>query len=110
MIIFPSGALKVLQEFVSKPADSINSATSEYEATTPLYWAIRFGQNNVVNWLLSNGAFHQPLNVYQDSAVYVAVRYKQYDLLPVLKEHNCDSNISSESLSGLFWNASAYFI
>ena len=49
-----------------------------------------------MDWLLSNGAFHQPLNVYQDSAVYVAVYHNQIDILSVLHAHKCDCNMPSK--------------
>ena len=50
----------------------------------------------MVDWLLGNGAFHQPLNVYQDSATYVAVYYNQIEILDVLKKHGCDCNMPSK--------------
>ena len=91
-----SGGLKVLQELASKVAGSVNALSEDGDMTTPLFWAIKEGHAEVVDWLLSNGAYHGPLNACHDNAVHVAVYFNQIKVLNVLQAHRCNCNTPSK--------------
>ena len=76
---------------------NINQPSLDYDKTTPLYWAIREGHLDVTHFLLENGSTGQPLNVYGDTAIYVAVQYNRCDILSLLLEMGHDPNLESKS-------------
>ena len=96
MFSFLTDALDIVEHILLSTIIDIDERSTDYDATTPLFWAIKENNYNMVKMLLNFGASDVSLNIYDDTAVFAAVYYRRLDVLRLLVDSGCDCNYQSE--------------
>ena len=93
-----TGAFGIVEHMLTSEIIDTDVRSLDYDATTPLFWAIKENQCDMVEMLLDFGASETWLNIYGDSAVFVAVYYSQVSVLKILVDHGCRCDYQSKTL------------
>lgn len=90
------GAEDITEYLLLSNSVDIDQQSCDYDATRPLWLAIKENHLNMTEMLLLHGASEYALNVYGDTAVYAAVYYERLVILKMLVQHGCNCNYQSE--------------
>ena len=93
---YVTDAFEIVEHILLSRIIDIDERSTDYDATTPLFWAIKENQCRMVEILLDFGASDVSLNVYGDTAVFTAVYYRQVNILKLLVERGCGCNYQSK--------------
>ena len=93
---YVTDAFEIVEHILLSRIIDIDERSTDYDATTPLFWAIKENHCRMVEILLDFGASDVLLNVYGDTAVFTAVYYRQVDVLKLLVERGCGCSYQSK--------------
>ena len=96
MYVLFTDAFGIVEHILTSEIIDTDIRSLDYDATTPLFWAIKENRVDMVKILLDFGASDTWLNIYGDTAVFVAVYYSQVSVLKILVEHRCKCDYQSK--------------